>query len=147
MDKIPHIVIVGAGFGGMEAARRLARLPVRITLIDRHNYHLFQPLLYQIAIAGLVPTQIAFPIRAIFRRQKNLTFQMDEVSAIDFTARYVKTQGSVIAYDYLILALGGQTNFFGIKSIEQNSFQLKSIESAVATRTSRFAQSFGSAKR
>jgi len=134
MDKTPHVVIIGAGFGGMQAARRLARVPVRITLLDRHNYHLFQPLLYQIAIAGLVPTQIAFPIRSIFRRQKNLTFQMDEVTAIDFGARYVKTEGSVIAYDYLILAMGGQTNFFGIKSIEQNSFQLKNIESAVATR-------------
>jgi len=134
MDKTPHVVIVGAGFGGMEAARRLAHAPVRITLIDLHNYHLFQPLLYQIAIAGLVPTQIAFPIRSIFRRQKNLTFQMGEVTAIDFAARYVKTEGSVIAYDYLILAMGGQTNFFGIQSIEQNSFQLKNIESAVATR-------------
>ncbi len=133
-QKLPHLVIVGAGFGGLKAAQKLAKLPVRITLIDRQNYHLFQPLLYQIAIAGLVPSQIAYPVRTIFRRQKNLTFQMGEVSAIDFDARYVKMDGSVIAYDYLILAVGGQTNFFGMQALEHNAFQLKNVESAVATR-------------
>ena len=133
-QKLPHVVIVGAGFGGLEAAHRLANAPVRITLIDRQNYHLFQPLLYQVAIAGLVPSQIAYPVRTIFRRQKNLAFQMDEVTAIDFDARYIKMNGSVIAYDYLILAIGGQTNFFGMQSVEHNAFQLKNIESAVSTR-------------
>jgi NADH:ubiquinone reductase (H+-translocating) len=131
---LPHVVIVGAGFGGMEVARRLASAPVTITLIDKHNYHLFQPLLYQVAIAGLVPSQIAYPLRTIFRKQKNLTFQMGEVTTIDFDSRYVKTEGSVIAYDYLVLAVGGQTNFFGNESVEQNGFQLKSIESAIALR-------------
>jgi NADH:ubiquinone reductase (H+-translocating) len=134
MDKLPHIVIIGAGFGGLRAAQKLAGKPVRITLIDRRNYHLFQPLLYQIAIAGLVPSQIAYPLRAIFRKQKNLTFQMGAVTAIDLEARYVKLDGSVLGYDYLILAAGGQTNFFGLHSVEQNSFQLKDIDSAVATR-------------
>jgi len=133
-EKLPHIVIVGAGFGGLETAQRLAHAPVQITLIDRHNYHLFQPLLYQIAIAGLVPSQIAYPLRTIFRRQKNLTFQMGEVTSIDFNARYVRTNGSVIAYDYLVLAVGGQTNFFGLNTVEENGFQLKSIESATSTR-------------
>jgi len=131
---LPHVVIVGAGFGGMEVARKLAKAPVRITLIDKHNYHLFQPLLYQVAIAGLVPSQIAYPLRTIFRKQRNLTFQMGEVTAIDFDSRYVKTNGSVIAYDYLVLAVGGQTNFFGNQSVEQNGFQLKSIESAITVR-------------
>jgi len=131
---LPHVVIIGAGFGGMEVARGLAKAPVRITLIDRHNYHLFQPLLYQVAIAGLVPSQIAYPLRTIFRKQKNLTFQMGEVTAIDFDSRYVKTEGSIIAYDYLVLAVGGQTNFFGNHSVEQNGFQLKNIESAINTR-------------
>ncbi len=132
--QVPHVVIIGAGFGGMEAARRLAHSPVRITLINRENYHLFQPLLYQVAIAGLVPSQIAYPVRTIFRHQQNLTFQMGEVSAIDFNARFVRMNGSVIAYDYLILAIGGQTNFYKLDSIEQNGFQLKNIDSAVATR-------------
>ena len=133
-EKLPHVVIVGAGFGGLETAQKLAHAPVQITLIDRHNYHLFQPLLYQIAIAGLVPSQIAYPLRTIFRRQKNLTFQMSEVTSIDFNARYIRTNGSVIAYDYLVLAIGGQTNFFGVTGAEENGFQLKSIESATGTR-------------
>ncbi len=131
---LPHIVIIGAGFGGMEVARRLAKAPVRITLIDKHNYHLFQPLLYQVAIAGLVPSQIAYPLRTIFRKQKNLTFQMGAVTKVNLESRYIKMDGSVIAYDYLVLAVGGQTNFFGNQSVEQNGFQLKSIESAIALR-------------
>src|SRR6185503_13785787 len=122
-QKLPHVVIVGSGFGGMEIARGLANAPVQITLIDKHNYHLFQPLLYQIAIAGLVPSQIAYPLRTIFRHQKNLTFQMSEVTSIDFASRYVRTNGSVIAYDYLVLALGGQVNFFGVTGAEENAFQ------------------------
>jgi len=131
---LPHILIIGAGFGGMEVARGLANAPVRITLVDRHNYHLFQPLLYQVAIAGLLPSQIAYPLRTIFRRQKNLTFQMGEVTEINLEARYVKMDGSVIAYDYLVFAAGGETNFFGNQSVEQNGFQLKNIQSAVEIR-------------
>ena len=133
-EKLPHVVIVGAGFGGLETAQRLRNAPVQITLIDRQNYHLFQPLLYQVAIAGLVPSQIAYPLRTIFRKQKNLTFQMGEVTSIDFESRYVRSNGSVIAYDYLVLAVGGQTNFFGLGAVEENGFQLKSIEDATATR-------------
>jgi len=133
-EKVPHIVIVGAGFGGLLTAQKLAGAPVQITLIDRHNYHLFQPLLYQIAIAGLVPSQIAYPLRTIFRRQKNLTFRMGEVTSVDLKARYIRMNGSVIAYDTLVLAIGGQTNFLGLNTVEENSFQLKSIESATSTR-------------
>jgi len=130
----PHVVIIGAGFGGLEAARRLAHAQVRITLIDRRNYHLFQPLLYQVAIAGLVPSQIAYPTRTIFRRQRNLTFRMGEVTGIDFASRFVRLDGSATAYDYLILAIGGETNFFGMGSVEENAFQVKGIASAVAAR-------------
>jgi NADH:ubiquinone reductase (H+-translocating) len=131
---LPHILIIGAGFGGMEVARGLANVPVRITLVDRHNYHLFQPLLYQVAIAGLLPSQIAYPLRTIFRRQKNLTFQMGEVTEINLESRYIKMDGSVIAYDYLVFAAGGETNFFGNQSVEQNGFQLKNIQSAIEIR-------------
>lgn len=134
VEKLPHIVIIGAGFGGLELSKRLASAPVRITLIDRRNYHLFQPLLYQVAIAGLVPSQIAYPIRTIFRGQKNLTFQMGEVTTVDLENRYVRLNGSVIAYDHLVIATGGRTNFFGIESVEANGFQLKGVEEAVQTR-------------
>src|ERR1051325_2489008 len=119
-QALPQVVIIGAGFGGMEVARGLSKAPVNITLIDRHNYHLFQPLLYQVAIAGLLPTQIAYPLRTIFRKQKNLTFQMGEVGEINLHEQYIKMDGSLIAYDYLVLAVGGQTNFFGNPSVEQN---------------------------
>jgi NADH dehydrogenase len=132
--QLPHLIIIGAGFGGLTAAKRLAHAPLRITLVDRNNYHLFQPLLYQVAIAGLVPAQIAYPLRTIFRKQKNLTFQMGEVTSINLQEKYIKLNGSVIAYDYLILAVGGETNFFGLESIKEHGFQLKDIESAVATR-------------
>ena len=133
-EHLPHVVIVGAGFGGLETAQKLRNAPVRITLINRQNYHLFQPLLYQVAIAGLVPSQIAYPLRTIFRKQKNLTFQMGEVTSVDFNGHYVRSNGSVIAYDYLVLAVGGQTNFFGLNAVEENGFQLKSIEDATGTR-------------
>ena len=108
----PHIVIIGAGFGGLNVARQLRNAPVKITLIDKQNYHLFQPLLYQVAIAGLLPSQIAYPLRTIFRDQKNITFQLGEVTGINFEARYVSMNGSVIAYDYLVIAVGAETNFF-----------------------------------
>jgi len=130
----PHVVIVGGGFGGIETAKRLARADVRITLVDRHNYHLFQPLLYQVAIAGLIPSQIAYPIRTIFRRQSNLSFVMGEVREINLEGRYLRMNGSVIAYDYLVLAPGGRTNFFGMQAAEDKGFQLKSIETATAAR-------------
>ena len=134
MNPTPHIVIIGAGFAGLEVARRLAKAPVRITLIDKHNHHLFQPLLYQVAIAGLLPSQIAQPVRTIFRRQKNLAFQMGEVTEVNFNERFVRLNGSVIAYDYLVIAVGGRTNFFGHETLEEHGFQLKDIESAVRTR-------------
>jgi NADH dehydrogenase len=133
-NHLPHIVVIGAGFAGLEVSRGLANAPVRITLIDKNNHHLFQPLLYQVAIAGLLPSQIAQPVRTIFRKQKNLTFQMGEVSAINFDKKYVKLNGSVIAYDYLVVAVGGRTNFFGFDAIERDGFQLKDLETAVKTR-------------
>jgi NADH dehydrogenase len=132
--NIPHVVIIGAGFGGLNVARQLRNAPVRITLIDRQNYHLFQPLLYQVAIAGLLPSQIAYPLRTIFRSQKNLNFQMGEVTEINLEACYVRLNGSVIAYDYLVIAVGAETNFFGMESIEQEGFEVKDIQKAISTR-------------
>jgi NADH dehydrogenase len=103
-------------------------------LIDKQNYHLFQPLLYQVAIAGLLPSQVAYPLRTIFRKQENITLQLGEVTQINLEARYVRMNGSVIAYDYLVIAVGAETNFFGMDSIEQDGFQVKDINEAIRTR-------------
>ncbi len=93
-NERPHVVIVGAGFGGLRAARTLARAPVRVTVVDRRNYHLFQPLLYQVATAGLEPEAIAHPVRAILRRQKNASFRLADVQAVDFEARRLATSAN-----------------------------------------------------
>lgn len=134
MNALPHVVIVGAGFGGLTAAQKLAAAPVRVTLIDRRNYHLFQPLLYQVAIAGLTPAQIAYPLRAIFRRQKNIDVLMEAVTGVDLRARKVRTASRELEYDHLILAAGSRTNFFGMRSIQEHAHELKDIASAIATR-------------
>lgn len=130
----PAVVIVGAGFGGLRAARTLRRAPIDVIVIDRHNYHLFQPLLYQVATAGLEPEQIARPVRAILRRQSNLEFRLAEVSGVDFAARRVLTDAGPVPYDHLILALGGETNFFGLDSVQRHGIGLKDIPEAVAIR-------------
>jgi len=127
-------VIVGAGFGGLRAARALRRAPVQVVLVDRNNYHLFQPLLYQVATAGLEPDQIAKPVRAILRGQKNFDFRMVEVSGVDFNYRRLQTSAGPIAYDFLILAHGGETNFFGLDAVEQHGLSLKDIADAVEIR-------------
>jgi len=132
--RTPHVVIIGAGFAGLEATRALASSRVNVTVVDRNNHHLFQPLLYQVAIAGLVPSQVAQPVRTIFRGQKNFTFRMGEVTQVNFEEKYVKLDGSIIAYDYLIISAGARTNFFGFKTIEQNGLHLKDLDTAVKTR-------------
>ena len=127
-------MVVGAGFGGLRAARALRRAPVDVILVDRNNYHLFQPLLYQVATAGLEPEEIAKPVRAILRRQKNLEFRLLDVTGIDFAARRVLTSGRPIAYDYLIVAVGARTSYFGLADVERHGFSLKDIPDAVRLR-------------
>lgn len=130
----PHIVVIGAGFGGIRAARKLSKLNVQVTLIDKHNYHLFQPLLYQVSTATLSIDDIAYPIRAMIKKQKNILFRMGEVTNIDFAAKTLLVDNNEISYDYLIIAPGGTTNFFGMDSIEKTSFGLKTLDEAVNLR-------------
>jgi NADH dehydrogenase len=128
------VVIVGAGFGGLRAARALRRAPVQVVLLDRHNYHLFQPLLYQVATAALEPAQIAKPVRGILRGQHNFDFQMVDVTGADLAARRLETSAGPIPYDSLILALGGETSFFGLESVARHGLGLKDVGEAVAIR-------------
>ena len=131
---VPHVVIVGGGFGGLATAREFAGKNVRVTLIDRSNHHLFQPLLYQVAIAGLSPADIAAPIRAILRKLKNVTVLMAEAVGIDFKNNILKLADGEIGYDYLVLAVGGRTSYFGNEHWEQFAPGLKDLDDAVEIR-------------
>lgn len=134
----PRVVIIGAGFGGLYAARALKNKEVDVLLIDRQNYHLFTPLLYQVATCGLEPEEIAYPVRGIFRGATNTDFLMGEVARIDVPLQSVevRTNGHTrtIPYDYLIVAAGSVTNYFGQQSVEQHGFGLKDLSEAVTLR-------------
>jgi len=127
---LPHVVIVGGGFGGLYAARGLAGAPVDITLIDKHNYHLFRPMLYQVATGLLSSDEVAAPIRSILRRQKNVTVLMAEVVGVDSHARVVLTHQGAIAYDYLVLATGIEYNYFGHEEWKAVAPGLASVDDA-----------------
>jgi NADH dehydrogenase len=130
----PHVVIVGGGFGGLAAAKGLARAPVEVTLLDRTNHHLFQPLLYQVATAGLSPAEIACPIRRILRRQRNTRVLLGEAVAIDPAARRVRLADGEIGYDYLILAAGAGHSYFGKDEWAVHAPGLKTLEDALEIR-------------
>src|SRR2546430_7455089 len=130
----PHVVIIGGGFGGLMAARKLARSPVRITLIDRKNHHTFQPLLYQVATAGLSPGEIAAPIRWILRGRPNIQVLLAEVQDFDLSRRVVKISNEEIPYDYLIVAAGATHAYFGHDEWEPLAPGLKTIEDALELR-------------
>lgn len=132
---LPHVVVVGAGFGGLQCVRRLAGKAVRVTLVDRHNYHLFTPLLYQVASSLLNPSDIAIPVRAILRRARNVHFRLAEVTRVDFDARRVETtRGSSLDYDWLVLATGSRTNYFGLEDVARKAIPLKDLPDAMALR-------------
>ncbi|MCG8435895.1 MAG: NAD(P)/FAD-dependent oxidoreductase [Gammaproteobacteria bacterium] len=133
-ENLPHIVILGAGFGGLFAAKALAKTKARITLVDRHNYHLFQPLLYQVATAGLPPSDIAWPIRSILNRQCNVQVLLDEVKAIHTESNEVELSGTSLKFDYLIAATGAKHAYFGHDEWESNAPGLKSIDDATSIR-------------
>jgi NADH dehydrogenase len=130
----PRIVIVGAGFGGLAVAQGLRRAPVDITLIDRQNHHLFQPLLYQVATAGLSPAEIAWPVRHMLRRQANARVLMGEVTAVDPAGKVVTMDSGPIAYDYLVLATGATHGYFGRDEWAEHAPGLKTLDDATAIR-------------
>jgi len=133
-NQKPRVVIVGSGFGGLEAAKKLACKNVRLTVIDRTNYHLFQPLLYQVATAALSPADIAAPVRAILSRSRNVEVILAEVQSVNVDAKKVKTVDMEIDYDYLILATGARHSYFGHNAWEKLAPGLKSLEDAIELR-------------
>ena len=130
----PRVVIIGGGFGGLWAAKRLARAPVDVVLIDRRNHHVFSPLLYQVATAGLSPGDIASPIRWILRRQKNLKVWLAEATAIDVTRQCVRLTDGEVGYDHLIVAAGSRPDYFGHDEWAAHARGLKTMEDAIAMR-------------
>ena len=131
----PSVVILGGGFGGLQAARALKHAPVQVTLIDRNNHHVFQPLLYQVATAALDSTEVAFPLRSLLSRQKNAKVLMAEAESIDPVARSIRfAGGSSLAYDYLILAVGAQSSYFGHPEYHAHAPSLKNVRDALEIR-------------
>ncbi|WP_088340652.1 NAD(P)/FAD-dependent oxidoreductase [Robiginitalea sediminis] len=135
MPSPTKIVIVGAGFGGIALAKALRRMPVEVILIDRNNYHNFQPLLYQVATGGLEPDSIAYPIRRIFRNQRNITCRMAQVHSVEWERNRIHTSIGAIGYDYLVLATGSATNFFNFDTVKDRLLTLKSVPDALNIRS------------
>ncbi|HJX82131.1 MAG TPA: NAD(P)/FAD-dependent oxidoreductase, partial [Candidatus Udaeobacter sp.] len=133
-SRKPRVIIVGAGFGGLQAAKKLARKNVLITVIDRTNYHLFQPLLYQVATAALSPADIAAPVRSVLSKSKNVEVILAEVQSVDVEAKKVRTADLEFDYDYLILATGARHSYFGHNDWERLAPGLKSLEDAIELR-------------
>lgn len=134
-SDLPRIIIIGGGFAGVKLVKRLKKLPLQIVLFDRNNYHTFQPLLYQVATAGLEPDSIADPLRKQLEPAKNFFFRMGEVQNIDPDKKIINTEIGKLAYDYLVIATGSRTNFFGNISIMQHAFPLKQIPQALDLRS------------
>ena len=144
--QLPHVVIVGGGFGGLYCAKALKNAPVRVTLIDRRNFHLFQPLLYQVATASLSPSDIAHPIRAVLRHHRNTEVWMAEVADIDVAQKQVILDEGVVPYDYLVLATGATHAYFGHDEWAEVAPGLKTVDDAVELRR-RFLHAFEEAER
>ena len=131
----PRVVIIGCGFAGLRLAQELKNAPMQVVMLDRNNYHNFQPLLYQVATGALEADSIAYPIRKIFAGQQNFFYRMADVQGIEAERNEVQTSIGPIGYDYLVLATGSLTNFFGNKTLEQNAMQIKSIPNALNLRS------------
>lgn len=133
-SELPRVVIVGGGFAGLTLARRLAKQPYQVVLIDRNNYHQFQPLFYQVAMAGLEPSSIVFPLRKSFHRFPNVYFRMTEVTSVDTEKRKLTTPLGIVNYDYLVIATGADTNFYGNQVLAEKAIPMKSVSEALYLR-------------
>lgn len=131
----PRVVIVGGGFGGVALARKLRKAPVQVVMLDRNNYHTFQPLLYQVATGGLEPSSVGFPLRKIFTSHDNFYFRWAEVQRVEHDARRLVTDRGTLPYDYLVMATGTRTNFFGNQDIEQHAMTMKSVPGSLDIRS------------
>lgn len=134
-SKIPRIVIIGGGFAGVKLAKSLKNKAVQVVLLDKHNYHTFQPLLYQVSSAGLEPDSIAYPLRKIIKKNDNAFFRLAEVEQIFPETKSIKTNIGDLRYDYLVIATGTKTNFFGNQAVEKYSMAMKSIPQALDIRS------------
>ena len=130
-----RVVIIGAGFAGISLAKKLRRLPVQVVVIDKHNYHTFQPLLYQVSTGGLEPDSIAYPIRKILKKLHNFYFRLATVNTIDPELKEIHTDIGKITYDYLVIATGTRTNYFGNTEIQENAMSMKSVPQALNIRS------------
>jgi NADH dehydrogenase len=134
-NNLPKIVIIGAGFGGISIAKSFKNKPVNVLLIDKHNYHNFQPLIYQIATGGLEPDSIAYPVRRIFRNQANFSFRMANVISVNTESNLLHTTIGDVSYDYLVIATGSTNNYFNFEPVKQKLLTLKSIPDALNIRS------------
>lgn len=134
LSDLPTIVIVGAGFAGLRLARKLSNKPYQVVVIDKRNFHQFQPLMYQVATAGIAPSAIAFPIRKLFHHAANVHFRMAELKRVDLASSTIETTIGPIPYNHLVIAVGADTNYFGNEAIAQNAFPMKSIEESLQLR-------------
>jgi NADH dehydrogenase len=132
---VPRVVIIGGGFGGIQLAKSLKNAPVKVLMLDKHNYHTFQPLLYQVAMGAIPADSIGFPIRRIFTKQDNFRFFLADVKGVNPESKTVSTDIGDITYDYLIIATGSNTNFFGNKEIEHFAMPMKNIPEALNLRS------------
>ena len=131
---LPRVVIIGGGFAGLELAKKLDNQQFQIVLLDKNNYHQFQPLFYQVATAGLEPSSISFPLRKLFQKNKNTHIRVTEVQEVDTQNKEVITPVGTIAYDYLVVAVGADTNFFGMPNIEKYAYPMKNVGEALLLR-------------
>ena len=129
-----RVVIVGAGFAGLTLAKKLSMKYFQVILLDKNNYHQFQPLLYQVATAGLEPSSISFPLRKLFQHHPNIFIRIAEVTGVVDDQNIVETTMGNIPYDYLVLAQGAETNFFGMQDLKQHAFSMKSVSEALLLR-------------